>query len=145
MGLTDLLDKKIVSELCSDAWLTYVELGDRIGLSASATQRRVERLKKTGVIIGATAKLSKQHTNRPLRIFLLLELVSDSKKDLEVLRQQLRGFAGFREAQVTIGATDVVVTLDCEDMEEFQSWSMTVLNGNSNVRHCTTLVNLMDL
>ena len=145
MTVLDALDQKIIGELSVDAWLTYIELGNRIGLSASATQRRVERLKSAGVIMGARAEIAQEHLNRPMRIFLLLELVSDGEKELAKLSKQLRKFEGFVDAHVTVGATDVIVTLACQNMEEFQAWSMGTLNKNTNVKHCTTLVNLLKL
>lgn len=143
--MRDSLDRKLVAELLKDAWQTYVSLGDKVGLSASAVQRRVERLKRQGVLKGARAVVSEEANARPLKIFLLLELVGDTKADLDRLSALLRGFAGFANAYVTIGATDVVVELDCQSMEEFQTWSMSALNGDANVRHCTTLVNLKRL
>jgi len=143
--MRDSLDRKLVAELQVDAWQTYVSLGEKVGLSASAVQRRIERLKREGLLVGARAEVSEEANTRPLKIFLLLELVSDTKGDLDRLSAMLRGFPGFANAYVTIGATDVVVELDCESMEEFQSWSMTALNSDANVRHCTTLVNLKRL
>lgn len=141
----DALDRKILAQVQSDAWLSYVALGRRIGLSASATQRRVERLKRDGVIQGAIAIVADEYSDRNLKIFLLLELVSDTKHELDRLGALLRQFDGFRNAYVTIGATDVVVELDCVSMQEFQDWSMTALNGAANVKHCVTLVNLKSL
>ena len=41
----DARDRQIVSLLQGDAWLTYVELAARVHLSASAVQRRVERMR----------------------------------------------------------------------------------------------------
>lgn len=141
----DQLDKRIIEQLQQDAWQTYAALGARIGLSASATQRRVERLKKNQVILGAYASVCPEANERPLRIFLLLELVNDSENALKQLTGKLCSFAGFVEAHVTIGATDVVVTLDCKSMQEFQAWAMEVVNKDPNVSHCTTLVNLLKL
>ena len=143
--MRDALDKKLVAELQQDAWQTYVALGAKIGLSPSAVQRRIERLRREGVVMGATAQVSPDVVGRPLKIFLMLELVSDSKQSLDRLAELLCGFPGFANAYVTIGATDVVVELDCESMQEFQDWSMTALNSEANVKHCTTLVNLKQL
>lgn len=54
-GTRDDLDEKIVACLMDDARTTYAEIGDRIGLSAPAVKRRVDRLRTVGVIKGFTA------------------------------------------------------------------------------------------
>ena len=143
--MLDQKDEMIVAELQADAWLSYVQLGGRINLSPSATQRRVERLKRQGIIQGANAVIAPEVSQRNLRIYMFLDLENDNAEALADLQQDLRKFPGFVEACVTIGATDVVVTLDCLNIEEYQAWSMSTINDNLNIRHCTTMINLKRL
>jgi DNA-binding Lrp family transcriptional regulator len=44
----DELDQRIVGALVENARATYSEIGERIGLSAPAVKRRVDRLRATG-------------------------------------------------------------------------------------------------
>jgi len=53
----DLLDKKILIELATDARISIAELSRRVGLSASATTERVKQLESFGVIRGYRAEL----------------------------------------------------------------------------------------
>ncbi|MEU9887592.1 Lrp/AsnC family transcriptional regulator [Sphaerisporangium sp. NPDC051011] len=53
----DALDRAIVGALVEDARSTYAEIGQRIGLSAPAVKRRVDRLLSTGAITGFTARV----------------------------------------------------------------------------------------
>lgn len=46
----DDLDRQIVAELVRDGRQSYRALGDRVGLSAPAVKRRVDRLRDAGVI-----------------------------------------------------------------------------------------------
>jgi Lrp/AsnC family leucine-responsive transcriptional regulator len=50
-------DKKILTELSTDARLPFAELARRIGLSASATTERVKQLESLGLIRGYRAEL----------------------------------------------------------------------------------------
>ena len=69
-GPRDDRDRKILKALKADAWLTYAALGERVNLSASAVQRRVERLIAAGVLRGAHAEVAgEQHPG--LTIYLL--------------------------------------------------------------------------
>ncbi len=51
----DELDKRIVGALVENARATYAEIGARVGLSAPAVKRRVDRLRSAGAITGFSA------------------------------------------------------------------------------------------
>ena len=53
----DELDRRIVAELVEDARATYAEVGARVGLSAPAVKRRVDRLRASGAITGFSARV----------------------------------------------------------------------------------------
>jgi DNA-binding Lrp family transcriptional regulator len=53
----DELDKRIVAALIEDARATYAEVGSRVGLSAPAVKRRVDRLRASGAITGFSARV----------------------------------------------------------------------------------------
>ena len=52
------LDQRIVGALDKNARATYSEIGGRIGLSAPAVKRRVDRLRATGAITGFSARVN---------------------------------------------------------------------------------------
>src|SRR6476619_4735640 len=51
----DELDRKIVAALIANARTSFAEIGADIGLSAPAVNRRVDRLRESGIITGFTA------------------------------------------------------------------------------------------
>lgn len=53
----DELDRRIVAELVGDGRATYAEIGARVGLSAPAVKRRVDRLRASGAITGFSARV----------------------------------------------------------------------------------------
>lgn len=53
----DALDRQIVAVLLGDARATYAEVGAKVGLSAPAVKRRVDRLRATGAITGFSAQV----------------------------------------------------------------------------------------
>jgi DNA-binding Lrp family transcriptional regulator len=53
----DELDRRIVAALVDDARSTYAEVGARVGLSAPAVKRRVDRLRASGAITGFSARV----------------------------------------------------------------------------------------
>jgi len=51
----DDIDRRIIALLTADGRMSFVDIGARIGLSAPAVKRRVDRLRQGGVITGFTA------------------------------------------------------------------------------------------
>lgn len=54
----DELDRRIVAALVDDGRATYAEVGARVGLSAPAVKRRVDRLRASGAITGFSAQVN---------------------------------------------------------------------------------------
>lgn len=55
MAGVDAIDEQLIALLRQDARSTYADLGAAVGLSAPAAKRRVDRLRRDGVITGFTA------------------------------------------------------------------------------------------
>ena len=51
----DELDRRIVAALVEDGRATFADIGGRVGLSAPAVKRRVDRLRASGAITGFSA------------------------------------------------------------------------------------------
>lgn len=68
----DLIDRKLMRELTSDARLTVAELGRRIGLSPSATAERLRRLESLRFIRGYRADLNLQALGLTITAFVRL-------------------------------------------------------------------------
>src|SRR5215217_2147407 len=51
----DEIDKRIIASLVADARASYAEIGAVVSLSAPAVKRRIDRLRRGGVIRGYTA------------------------------------------------------------------------------------------
>src|SRR6201999_3502478 len=76
-------DRRILALLQADAWLSYAEMSKRVHLSASAVQRRVERMIASGIILGARAEVAFPGTEAPLIVFLLIELADETRQGLQ--------------------------------------------------------------
>jgi DNA-binding Lrp family transcriptional regulator len=144
--LLDDRDRRILELLQADAWLTYADLAQRVHLSASATQRRVERLIQRGVILGARIRLAADvMPARPLTILLLVELRDDSAATLQLFTKVLAGSADVVEAHYVTGEADVAVKLRVRDMKEYDRFVERYINGLPMVRRFKTLASLRAL
>jgi len=144
--LLDDRDRHILELLQADAWLTYADLAQRVHLSASAVQRRVERLLQRGVILGARIRLAADAMpTRPLTILLLVELRDDSAATLRRFAGMLAGSASVVEAHYVTGEADVAMKLRVNDMKEYDRFVEHHINGSPMVRRFKTLASLREL
>ena len=54
----DELDRRIVAALVEDGRATYADIGAKVGLSAPAVKRRVDRLRASGAVMGFSATVN---------------------------------------------------------------------------------------
>lgn len=78
----DPTDQEILDLLRQDARRTFADIGGRVGLSAPAVKRRVDRLERLGVILGYTTVVDHAKVGRPLEAFTELRLHGDAPVDL---------------------------------------------------------------
>ena len=74
-------DREILELLGRDARRTYGDIGDRVGLSAPAVKRRIDRLVECGVILGFTTRLDHAKLGRPLEAFCELRFSGNARVD----------------------------------------------------------------
>jgi DNA-binding Lrp family transcriptional regulator len=75
----DRVDHAILDLLRENARRTLADIGDHVGLSASAVKRRVDRLQAVGVIVGYTVQLDQAKLGRHLEAFTELRFAGDTK------------------------------------------------------------------
>ena len=141
----DAKDRELIQLLRHDAWLTHAQLGEQVNLSPSAVQRRIDRLRAKGVITGAKATIDPSAIEGRTRLYLLLELKDDSKAGLDALKESLRQNEDISGIDLLAGRFDVLLTVDCENIEAFFDYAMTSINQNGNVVHCWTLTRIKQL
>jgi DNA-binding Lrp family transcriptional regulator len=138
-------DRRILELLQADAWLTYADLAKRVHLSASAVQRRVERLIALGIIAGAHARVELDDARTPLHVFLLAELTDDAASTIKRFTRSLGSLREVIEAHYVAGDTDVVLKIRVIDMAAYDQFVQRNFNRSPLVRRFKTLAVLRSL
>jgi Lrp/AsnC family leucine-responsive transcriptional regulator len=82
----DALDWQILDCLQKDARASYVEIGDHVGLTASAVVKRVRRLEDDRVITGYHAHVDLTRIGRPITATVHINIQGDTKPMNELVR-----------------------------------------------------------
>ncbi len=77
----DATDRMILDLLADNARRTFGDIGERVGLSAPAVKRRIDRLEAAGVILGYTTRVDHAKLGRPLEAFTELRFSGNARVD----------------------------------------------------------------
>ncbi|TIQ16692.1 MAG: Lrp/AsnC family transcriptional regulator, partial [Mesorhizobium sp.] len=86
----DRIDRKILNVVQRNNRLTTEELGELAGLSATACQRRLKRLRDAGVIEADVAIVSPEAVGRPLLLLVSITLERDRADIIDRFKQAIR-------------------------------------------------------
>lgn len=138
-------DHRILSLLQADAWLSYADLSRQVNLSASAVQRRVERMIAAGIILGARAEVALPEPAAALTVFLLAELAEESRHALQQFSATIASNSVVVEAHYVAGESDVLLKLRLPDIAAYDRFVETHINTSPLVRRFKTLTALRSL
>jgi Lrp/AsnC family transcriptional regulator, leucine-responsive regulatory protein len=133
----DRLDRELLSHLQADGRVTNTELADRLGLSQSATLRRVQRLEAAGVIEGYGARLSAAALGKAETVFIEITLSRQSESALDAFERAVAASSDILECHLMAGDYDYLLRVavrDSADYERLHRKQLTTLPGVARIR-----------
>ena len=114
MERLDDIDGQILAELVRHARATFADMGERVGLSAPAVKRRVDRLVNRGVIRGFTTVVGRNvlgwHTEAYVQVYCHGRIAPDQ------LRRAWTDIPEVVSAATVTGAADAILHVLARDM-----------------------------
>ncbi|MEA2946040.1 MAG: Lrp/AsnC family transcriptional regulator, leucine-responsive regulatory protein [Alphaproteobacteria bacterium] len=138
-------DLTLIRLLQTDATLTIEALARAANLSASAAQRRVQRLRDQKVILGDVAIVDPRKVGRALTLLVELELERDRPELLPALKTWIAETPAVQQAWYVTGRGDLVLVITATSIEDFDALMEQLMEQNRNVRKFTTSVALKTL
>jgi DNA-binding Lrp family transcriptional regulator len=136
--LRDDLDRKIVASLVENARASYGEIGARVGLSAPAVKRRVDRLLAAGVIRRFTAQLDDEAIGSGTEAFV--ELFCRSRTNPADIREMVAGLPEVVAAYTVTGEADALLHVKSASPAEVEAVVERVRAHPNAERTKTTIV-----
>jgi Lrp/AsnC family leucine-responsive transcriptional regulator len=138
----DELDRKILALVQQDARRAAEAIGAEIGLSASAVQRRIARLREEAVITAEVAVVDPKSGGRSLTLIVDIEVERERPELMAVLKRWIAGEPAIQEAWYVTGDSDFVLIVTARDVEDYDALMQKLVTENSNVRRFRTRVAL---
>lgn len=138
----DTIDRKILDLVQADAQQPADSIGDAVGLSASAVQRRLARLREAGVIAAQVALVDPKAVGRSLTLIVDIELERERPELLAGFKRWLNAEPAVQQAWYVTGDGDYVLVVTARDVESYDALMQRLVADNPNVRRFRTRVSL---
>lgn len=141
----DKSDRAILREMQSDATLTLAELAHRVGLSQSATQRRLQKLRDDKVILRDISVVDSRKVGAGVAMLVELELERDRPELLPPLLRWIADTPEVQQAWCVTGRGDYTLVVVAGSVEHFDAFADRMMELHPNIRKFTTSVVLKTL
>ncbi|MDP8986486.1 MAG: Lrp/AsnC family transcriptional regulator [Pseudomonadota bacterium] len=114
----DPIDHKLISALRENARASTAELARLVGRSRTSVQSRIERLEKSGVIVGYGVRLAPEHGLGAVRAHVMIKV---GPKETRAVTAALRAIEQVRVLHSVSGEVDLIavaVTASVDDMDQ---------------------------
>ena len=120
--------------------ITAEQLSKEIGLSASACQRRINKLREDGVIAREEAILSKEKISPVLTTIVEIALERETPNIIDDFKSSMLTIQEVTQCYYVTGEIDFILILNVRDIDHYQNFTQKFLFDNPNIRRFNTLV-----
>ncbi|MBL8542649.1 MAG: Lrp/AsnC family transcriptional regulator [Hyphomonadaceae bacterium] len=118
----DAVDARILDLLQKDASLSIADIAERVGLSSSPAWRRIERLKKAGVILRQVTLLDQEKLGLNFEVFATVKLQLPTRENLERFEAAVTGWPEVVDCATVTGAVDYMLRIVTKDMHAYDDF-----------------------
>lgn len=133
----DRTDRRILKLLQEDATLSNVALAERVNLSPAACLRRVEKLKRDGVISRVVAHLAPEQLQAGMVVLIGVVLDRSTPESFAAFEEAAQKVSGCMECHVVTGEFDyfmLVRTRDSQSFNKLHAEQLLYLPGVRQIR-----------
>ncbi|MCM2448251.1 Lrp/AsnC family transcriptional regulator [Rahnella sp. CG8] len=136
----DEFDRRILARYQRDTRHIAQLIGEEVGLSAAAVQRRLKRMRESGIIERETATLDARVLGFPVTCLVGIDLFEERNAQINTFKQAMLKQAQVQQCYYVTGEYDFILTVVCRDLQDYERFTQEVIMADSNVRSFTTWV-----
>jgi len=139
----DRLDARLLGIVQTDNRLTTEELGERVGLSATAVQRRLKRLRESGIIESEVAIVDPGSVGHHVAMLVLVQLERERADVIDRFKRSIREAPEVMSGFHVTGEADFALIVTAADMASYEAFTRRFFYANPDLRVFKTMV-IMD-
>lgn len=136
----DDFDRRILARWQHDTRQSAERIGTEVGLSAAAVQRRLKRLRETGVIEAEIARLRTDAFGPSVTCLVTVDLDREGAADIARFKQRMAALDAVQQCYYVTGSTDFFLVVVLRDMGEYEAFTREQFLSDTNVKSFTTHV-----
>jgi DNA-binding Lrp family transcriptional regulator len=142
--MTDLddLDRRILDLVQEDAERSSEAIAADVGLSASAVQRRISRLKRDGIIEKVVALVEPRSLGRTVTVLVEVEIDNERRSALEAFQRWVAEAPEVQSCWYVTGDADYVLLVSTRDLDGYNAFIERLMTEQSVVRKYKSLISL---
>ncbi|MEO9338344.1 Lrp/AsnC family transcriptional regulator [Mesorhizobium sp. SB112] len=141
----DQFDKEILRLVQGDCQLKAETIADMIGLSASAVQRRLKRMRQSRVISSEIAVLDRKALGNIMTFITGMEIERENYDALSKFRLWAAQQPHIQQVYYVTGAVDIIAIITAEDVSQYDDITAHIMAENPQIRRIHTNVVLKEL
>lgn len=134
----DEFDEKILKIVRLNNRTPAEKIAEQIGLSASAVQRRLKRLRKENIIQADVSIISPAAAGQVMTAVVGVTLEKESTVILNDFRSKIRSAPEVIQSYYVTGEVDFILIVAVKDMIEFERFAHSFLTENPHVKRYNT-------
>ena len=136
----DQFDKQILAILQTDNQTSQKDIGDQIGLSAAAIQRRIKKMRETGIIKADFSVLDRESLGSPITLMVEIFLESEKIEQIDAVKKLFLATPQVQQCYYVTGESDFVLIMVVSSMAEYERLTRELFFGSKNVRKFRTVI-----
>jgi Lrp/AsnC family leucine-responsive transcriptional regulator len=140
MTALDRFDLKLLDLVQRDNRLTSEVLGERVGLSATAVQRRLKRLRQDGVIEADVAIVAPKAVGQRVQMIVLVSLERERADIIDRFKKSIRATPEVMNGYYVTGESDFMLLVTTRDMEDYEQFTRRFFYDNPDIKNFKTMV-----
>ena len=141
----DKIDRHILQLLQDEGHMSYVELGEHVGLSTTPCMERVKRLEREKFILGYGARLNPQKLQANLLVFVEISLYSKSADIFDDFRRAATKLPHVLECHLVSGDFDYLIKARISEMASYRKLLGDILLRLPGVRESKSYIVMEEL
>ncbi|NVO56063.1 Lrp/AsnC family transcriptional regulator [Rhodobacteraceae bacterium B1Z28] len=133
-------DLEILKLMQRNARLTADAISAEVGLSSPAVQKRIKRLRDTGVIEREIAVISPAKLGREMTVIVEVVLERESRRHLDEFKQRMRHAPAVQQCYYATGSADFILIVVTSGIKEYEEFTQEYFFDESNVSRFNTSV-----
>jgi DNA-binding Lrp family transcriptional regulator len=140
MAKNDQINDHILRVLREDGRISNLDLAERVGLSPSASLRRVQELERSGVIKGYRAVLDRSKQGIGFLAYIGVGLNDHSKAAQAAFERAMDRADDVTECHNITGNYEYMLRVECQSLEAYKTFHTDFLGAQPHVGQITTFV-----